>query len=124
MIIKILRESLGRIIILLDYLTRPKKMKRTSEQQTQVDQATSKLTLYQFYACPFCIKTRRAMHKLNLKIRTCNATKESAHRQDLINGGGKVKTPCLKIDSEKGTQWMYESKAIIQYLNAQFHTSN
>lgn len=120
MIIKIIREVLGRMIVVIDYLTRPKKMLRTTDQQDKIDQETLKLTLYQFYACPFCVKTRRAIHKLNLDIKTLSAAKNSKHREELLNGGGQIKTPCLKIENEQGTQWMYESTEIINYLNKRF----
>ncbi|MBT7717899.1 MAG: glutathione S-transferase domain-containing protein, partial [Halieaceae bacterium] len=36
-------------------------------------------------------------------------------------GGGNLKVPCLRIDQgEQDYEWMYESKDIIQYLEARF----
>jgi glutathione S-transferase len=43
--------------------------------------------------------------------------KEPKFRQELIAGGGKKQVPCLKIEEENGaTQWLYESRDIIKYL--------
>ena len=36
-------------------------------------------------------------------------------------GGGQNQVPCLKITDDKGeTTWLYESSAIIQYLQNRF----
>ena len=73
MIVKALREGLGRVIVFIDWATRPKPMTRTAQAQAEVDAAARDLALYQFYACPFCIKTRRALHRLNVPVETRDA---------------------------------------------------
>lgn len=120
MILKVLREGLGRVIILLDFLTRPKKMQRSEFGQQHVVQAVERFSLYQFYACPFCVKTRRTIHRLNLPIAVRNSQQGSAHRDELAAGGGKIKVPCLRIDQNDTTTWLYESKEIIRYLEKRF----
>ncbi|MBE1043526.1 glutaredoxin, partial [Escherichia coli] len=47
---------------------RPRKLQRSAEAQAEVERALRNLSLYQFRACPFCVKTRRAMHRLNLPM--------------------------------------------------------
>ena len=73
MLVKLLREGLGRIIVFADWVTRPKQIERTAEDQATVEAKAKNLALYQFYACPFCVKTRRAIHRLNLPIEMRNA---------------------------------------------------
>ena len=68
MFVKALRVGLGQIIIAGDFLTRPRKKQRSAEQQAQVNAAAKDLTLYQFHACPFCVKTRRTLHRLNVPV--------------------------------------------------------
>lgn len=46
------------------------------------------------------------------------STGESQHKKSLMRGGGKTQVPCLRIDSESGTKWMYESNDIIRYLDS------
>lgn len=123
MILKIVREGLGRIIILADTLTRPNKIQRSAEHQAQVDKKAQGITLYQFYACPFCIKTRRAIRRLNIHIETRNAQIPGQHRNDLENLGGKIKAPCLRIQRDGQDKWMYESNDIIAFLEQQFSTA-
>lgn len=120
MLIKALRIGLGQTIVGLDLLTRPRKLKRSAEAQKQVEEQTAGLALYQFQACPFCVKTRRAMHKLNLPIALHDVKKDPEHREALLAGGGRIKVPCLRIEEEGRTAWMYESNDIIAYLNKRF----
>ncbi|PYF83488.1 MULTISPECIES: glutathione S-transferase N-terminal domain-containing protein [Marinomonas] len=118
--IKLIRNLLGLIIATLDVLTRGTKLKRSPEKQQQVNDEAANLALYQFFACPFCIKTRRAIYKLNLPIEKRNAQEGSPHREDLLQGGGKIKVPCLRIDQDGKTEWLYESSEIIKYLEKRF----
>jgi len=120
MIVKAIREGLGRLIIFIDFITRPAKMKRSDAEQQAVDEALSYMSVYQFYACPFCVKTRRALHRLNLTITLHDARNGSPYRDELQNGGGQVKVPCLRIEEGENTRWLYESNDIIAYLENRF----
>lgn len=120
MLVKLLRNGLGQLIIFIDFITRPAKMKRTVEAQTKVENETAKLALYQFKACPFCVKTRRTMHKLNLPIALKDAKNNETDRQALLEQGGKIQVPCLRIKHEEKDVWLYDSKAINQYLAENF----
>jgi glutaredoxin len=120
MIVKALRVGLGQLIVFGDWISRPAKRKRDPAAQAQVDQAASQLSLYQFHACPFCVKTRRALHRLNVPVALRDAKHDPVHRQALLEGGGRVKVPCLRIDEGDKTTWMYESKDIIAYLDGRF----
>ena len=121
MILKLLREGLGRLVVFVDWATRPKQLERSPEAQAAVEEKTKNLALYQFYACPFCVKTRRAMHRLNLPIEIRNAQSGSEWRKELEEKGGKVQVPSLKITDETGSEkWLYESNDIIHYLEQEF----
>lgn len=121
MILKAFRQGMGSLIAGIDCLTRPAKKQRSPEAQAQVDLAVQSLALYQFHACPFCIKVRRALHKLNAPVPLRDINKNPAYEQELIQQGGKRKVPCLRITNDDGSErWMYESNDIIQYLEARF----
>jgi glutaredoxin len=118
---KIIRWFLGNLILFLDFVFSPKAMKRSDPDQARVNDEISKLKLYQFKACPFCVKVRRAMKRLNLGIETREAKHEGPVREELVSQGGKAKVPCLRIESADGSvQWMYESKTIVEYLQKRF----
>nr|BBJ04647.1 glutaredoxin [Marinobacter nauticus] len=118
---RLLRLVLTPFMLLSEKLSTPKAISRSPEQQAEIDKATENLALYQFRACPFCIKVRKEMARLGLNIELRDAQHDPANREDLLNGGGAVKVPCLLITDEQGeTQWMYESGDINAWLNRQF----
>lgn len=120
MLVKALRTGVGQLIIAGDALTRPRPQKRSPQGQSTVDADATTLSLYQFHACPFCIKTRRAIYRLNVPIALRDAKNDLQAREQLKAGGGKVKVPCLRIEEPSGTRWMYESNDIIAYLEKRF----
>lgn len=120
MIVKALRVGLGQLIVFGDWISRPAKRKRDAAAQAQVEQQAKGLALYQFHACPFCVKTRRTLHRLNVPVTLRDAKNDEVHRQALLEGGGRVKVPCLRIEEAGQVTWMYESKAIIAYLDERF----
>jgi glutaredoxin len=120
MILKALREGLGRLIVFVDWATRPKPLSRSTQAQGAVDAAARSLALYQFYACPFCVKTRRTLHRLNVPVETRDAQHDAGHRAALETGGGKIQVPCLRIVEGSETRWVYESNAIRAYLEQRF----
>jgi glutaredoxin len=117
---KVIRFIVGRIILLLDFLTRPSPVSRSHEGQDRVDAATSYFSLYQFNACPFCVKVRRHMRRRALKIELRDAKGDIETKNELIKEGGRYKVPCLRI--EVGTQevrWLYSSDEICAFLDDQ-----
>lgn len=113
---KLVRWLLGRIILLVDFITTPKGVKRDPKVQAQLDEKTKSLSLYQFAACPFCVKVRRAMKRNSLQLELRDAKREGTYRQELLEQGGKIKVPCLRIDDGNKVTWLYESNDIIAYL--------
>lgn len=120
MLVKLLRNGIGGLWQLGDLITRPTKMRRSAEAQAEVAAQCHELALYQLPRCPFCIKVRRNMHKLNLPIELRNVTPGSPFREELQAGGGRVKSPCLRITENGAVRWMYESNDIIAYLTERF----
>lgn len=123
MIVKALRTGLGNLIIFIDFISRPRKMKRSPENQAAVEQAAAGLALYQFRACPFCVRTRRTLHRLNVPVTLKDAKNNPVDRQALLEQGGKIKVPCLRIEEDGEVTWLYESKVIGAYLEDRFATA-
>ncbi|MBZ0166821.1 MAG: glutathione S-transferase N-terminal domain-containing protein [Candidatus Omnitrophica bacterium] len=117
---KIIRKILGGIILFFDALTRPRQMQRSPEAQQQFDDEAASLQFFEFRTCPFCVKVRRNVHRLNLNIALRDAQNDPKYTQELIEGGGKRQVPCLRIQENGEVRWMYESKAINAYLNERF----
>lgn len=118
---KTLRLILGPFLLLGNWLTQPKGIMRPEAEQQAIDARTQQLALYHFPTCPFCLKTRRVIKRLSLKIELRDARNDPIHRAALIAGGGKPQVPCLLITDAQGQQtWLYESDAINAYLNREF----
>lgn len=116
-----LRLVLTPFMLVSEKLTTPKSIQRSPEEQARVDDACENLSLYQFSACPFCIKVRKEMARLGLNIETRDAQHDDSHRAALAEGGGSIKVPCLLIREDSGEeQWLYESDDIRSWLQQRF----
>ena len=118
---KTLRLVLGPVMLLKERLTRPSGVKRAPEAQASVDLQCQNLALYQFSTCPFCIKVRQEMRRLSLPIEKRDAQHNTANREQLLQGSGATKVPCLQITETNGqTRWLQDSAAIVAYLRERF----
>lgn len=121
--LRVVRAILGALILFFNWVFTPRGVKRAPQAQAKIDSETKNLALYQYKACPFCVKVRRSMKRNSLNIETRDAKRVASHKDELVNGGGALKVPCLRIEDEKGeVSWMYESSDIIQYLESRFST--
>lgn len=121
----IVRWILSIFILTFEKVATPKGVQRKFSDQAEVNTATRKLTLYQYKACPFCVKVRFAMARLSLNIIKRDAKRSEMAKEELLTGGGQLKVPCLKIVEDDGQEtWLYESSAIIAYLEERFGESS
>ena len=120
----IIRLILGKLILFLNWVFPPRGIKRDPELQASIDAQTAFLKLYQYEACPFCVKVRRAMKRNSLTIETRDVKRSKVAKEELLAGGGDLMVPCLRIEDSQGQfQWLYESSDIVRYLESRF-TSN
>lgn len=118
---KLVRLILGPFLLLKEQITKPKGVVRSTADQARVDAECQQLALYQFGTCPFCIKVRQEMRRLSLPVELRDAQHSAKNRQTLLTQGGKSKVPCLRItDEDSNPRWLYDSKAIIAYLQQRF----
>ena len=94
-------------------------LQRVPELQASVDKQCQQLRLYYLAGCPYCIKVRRYLWRLNLSMDLCN-TQKFAFNQELNESGGLNQVPCLRIETDDKVQWLYESNDIIAYLQQRF----
>jgi glutaredoxin len=97
-----------------------RKIQRSPEQQHTADQASRHLVLYHFRTCPYCLRTRRAIDRLNIGIALRDIHRDATAYDELIAGGGRQTVPCLRIDEGARQTWLYESGDIIRYLEQRF----
>ena len=115
-----IRLVIGRIILLGDFLTRPTPIVRNQHEQDKVDEMTSGMSLYQFNACPFCVKVRRHLRRYSLNVELKDAKNDIAVKNELIREGGKHKVPCLRIKTAANNiKWLYSSNDICSFLDSE-----
>jgi len=85
---------------------------------TREHPGTLPLILYNMEGSPFCRKVREALSELDLEHVVRNLPKGTPRRAALVERGGKMQVPYL-IDPNTGRE-MYESDAIVAYLNAEY----
>ncbi len=95
-------------------------MQRSAAQQQQVDRETRRLALYHFPRCGYCLRVRRTIWRLNLRIELRNAADDARWSNELRAHGGRLQVPCLQIRHPEQTEWLYESDDIIRYLQVRF----
>ncbi len=118
---KTVRLLLGPVLLFTNWITTPRGIIRDPATQRDIDAATSRMVLYRFKTCPFCIKVQRTCKRLSLTIASRDAQHDIAARNELLQATGKVQVPCLKVTSSDGSvSWLQESNAIIDYLQGRF----
>lgn len=120
MVSKAIRRLVGQFVTFIGWLTRPRPIPRSPQEQTELNLATRHLTLYDYSGCPHSIRTRKVIHRLNLNIESCDIRKCQIHRDNLLAEYGRLKAPCLRIKEKDQVNWIDEPGAIIDYLNRRF----
>lgn len=119
----VIRWILGAIILFMDWLFTPKSPKREALQQAKVEEQVSGLSLYQFKACPFCVKVRRECKRLGINLPLQDAKNDLRVRNELLEQGGKIKVPCLRIEQDNQVRWLYESSDIVSFLQQRVNSA-
>jgi len=117
----LIRFILGKLILFFNWLFTPRSVVRAPEAQAAIDVQAASLVLYQYEACPFCVKVRRSLKRHALIIETRDVKRNQVAREELLAGGGDLQVPCLRIEEgDQDYRWMYESSDIIRYLEGRF----
>lgn len=95
-------------------------LERSETEQAQADQAAAQLCLYHYPGCLFCTRVHHTLKRLNLRVPLRDIRADPAARQELLAGGGRAMVPCLRIPTDSGHRWLYESSDISHYLKQRF----
>jgi len=117
----LIRFILGKLFLFFNWLFTPRSVVRAPEAQAAIDVQAASLVLYQYEACPFCVKVRRSLRRHVLNIETRDVKRNQVAREELLAGNGELQVPCLRIEEgDQDYRWMYESSDIIRYLQVRF----
>jgi len=122
-IFKLIRAFTKPLILLAEKMFNPPPIIREPMVQQMIDRETANMAIYEYRGCPFCMRTRRALRRLNLHIELRDTLKNPKHKQDLFEQGGKTQVPCLRYTDDNGKEkWMYESLDIIHFLEGRYES--
>ena len=77
----------------------------------------SKMSLYYFPSCPFCVKVLNVIDELGMdQIELRDKHANPTYGEELQAATGKAMVPCLRIESDGSDQWMHESDDIVEFL--------
>lgn len=109
-----MRHWLDRALSALDL---PAIIRGSDEKrEAGIPQREEDLALYHFPMCPYCIRTRLTARALGIALPMRNIHARPAAARELIEGGGRMTVPCLRIRRGDRDEWLYESSDIIRYL--------
>ncbi|PHS19493.1 MAG: hypothetical protein COA86_04215 [Kangiella sp.] len=80
--------------------------------------------LYHYSSCPFCFRVSIGMKKLGINMEKRNIHEGTEYYNELKNGGGNTMVPCLRIDNNGESKWLYESADIMRYLENNFASND
>ncbi|SDL21318.1 Glutaredoxin [Modicisalibacter muralis] len=70
-----------------------KALERSPQAQAEVERQCRSLALYQTRFCPYCVKVRYEIERLNLPIELRDLGQHPYFRNELIEGGGAQHGP-------------------------------
>ncbi|PHS63011.1 MAG: glutaredoxin [Thalassobium sp.] len=114
------RQLKGKALDIVDRLLPVRPVMRSANEQLLLDRESRRMHLYYCRNCPSSITVKRHCERLGLRVVEKDVLRVNAYRNELLNGGGAPKVPCLRVDDEQGGQWLYSPDAILDYLKNRF----
>ncbi|WP_051219402.1 glutaredoxin family protein [Oceanobacter kriegii] len=114
------RQLKGMAFDWADRVVPVKPVVRAPHVQSTLDRESRRMHLYFSRHCPASIQVRRHCQKLGLRVVEKDVERVDAYRNELICGGGAPRVPCLRIDGQADSEWLYSPQAIVDFLNQRF----
>jgi glutathione S-transferase len=111
---------LYQVYIKLGKLLKRLEKRRYADYYSGAKKTITGHTLYHFQISPYSARARKAVFQNKLDIPFKDILEDEHAYLEMITGGKKDQVPCLKIEKNGKVEWMYESRAIAQYLSIQF----
>lgn len=118
------RHLKGKTLDLVDRLVPVKPFERTHEEQVLLDRESRRMHLYYSRSCSSSITVKRFCERVGLHVVEKDVERVDAYRNELVNGGGESRVPCLCIHKKSGDIWVYSPEAIVDYLRDRLRKMN
>jgi len=114
------RQLKGKTLDLVDRFVPVKPIVRSADEQCVLDRESRRMHLYFCRSCPSSIAVKRFCERLGLRVVEKDVDRVNAYRNELLNGGGEPRVPCLRIDGNECNDWLYNPDTILKYLQQRF----
>ncbi|WP_221796983.1 glutaredoxin family protein [Oceanobacter mangrovi] len=114
------RQLKGMALDWVDRVVPVRPVARAADQQSTLDRESRRMHLYFSRQCASSIQVRRHCERLGLRVVEKDVLRVDAYRNELVIGGGAPRVPCLRVDGDTGSQWLYSPQAILDYLDQRF----
>jgi glutaredoxin len=118
------RHLKGKTLNLVDRLIPVKPFERSREEQVVLDRESRRMHLYFSPSCPASISVKRFCERVGLHVVEKDVERVDAFRNELVNGGGESRVPCLCIHKKSGNVWLYSPESITDYLRDRLRKMN
>lgn len=117
---KLTKQIKGKALDLVDRLMPVRPQPRSSEQRNLLERESRRMHLYYCRSCASSLSIKRHCERIGLRVVEKDVVRVNAYRNELLNGGGEPRVPCLRVEDEQGVRWLYSQEAIRNYLNSRF----
>ncbi|MCY0963732.1 glutaredoxin family protein [Parathalassolituus penaei] len=117
---KITRQLQGFALHIADRLIPVKPVVRPIQELNTLERESRRMHLYLATNCPSSISIKRHCKRLGLRVVEKDVRRVDAFLNELVHGGGAPRVPCLRVDGDKTSDWLYSPEAILEYLERRF----
>lgn len=117
---KLTKQLKGKALDIVDRLLPVRPQPLSPEQRNLLERESRRMHLYYCRSCPSSIAIKRHCERIGLRVVEKDVVRVNAYRNELLNGGGEPRVPCLRVQDEQGDRWLYSPDAIRSYLKNRF----
>lgn len=114
------RQLKGVTLGVINRILPAKPLEWSQEQRSLIDRESRRMQLYFCRRCPSSVQVRRSCDRFGLHMVEKDVGRVNSYRNELINGGGQSRVPCLRLDLDNKTTWLYGHRSIVEYLETRY----
>ena len=110
----------GYTLKLIDRLVPVKPMVHNQERQSQLDSESRRMHLYFSQNSAASIRVKRFCDRVGLHVVEKDVERVNSYCNELLKEGGQPNIPCLRLELNGRTHWLYGPNEIVQFLNNRY----
>lgn len=116
----VVRYFKGKALAFAYQLFPVRPLARSGMEKDSLERESRKMQLYFCHDCPSSLMIQRYCQRLGLRVVKKNVAQVIRYRNELINGGGQSRVPCLRVEEEGNVYWLYSREKIKRFLAQRF----